>query len=184
MRRIFLAAALAAGLLAAPAAARQSGAAERARELAAQMSKSKRGVKEKHGIRVEKFKEVRSEPAVKGDPREYAGTYESDIGFSLRLVVSPDGRVEGGGTEVHYAGDRRTRRFTLRDARVESALLTGTKVFADGSAERFEAVFINRTDRNRPDDPGTTAFGLGVVYDPPLAGDGYTITRLFYARKS
>jgi len=185
MRRIFLAAALAAGVLAAPAAARQSGAAaERARELAARMSKTKHAIKEKRGVRFEKFKEVRSEPAPRSDPREYAGDYEADAGFRLRLAVAPDGRVEGEGTDATFTGDRRPRAFTLRDARVESALLTGTKVFDDGSAEKFEAVFINRTDRDSPTAAGTTSFGLGVLYDPPIPGDGYAISRLFYTRKS
>ena len=184
MRRIFLAAALAAGLLTAPAAAaRQSGAAERARELAARMSKKKHEVKEKHGVRVEKFKEIRSEPAPRSDPREYAGDYEADGGFRLRLAVTPDGRVEGGGTDPTFTGDRRPRAFTLRGARVESALLTGTKVFDDGSAEEFEAVFIDRTDRDSPTAAGTTSFGLGVLFDPPIAGDGYAISRLFYQKR-
>jgi len=184
MRQLFLAAALAAGLLAVPAHARQTDAAERARQLAAQMSKSKHAVREKKGVRVEKFKEIRSEPAVRSDPREYAGDYEADMGFRLRLTVAPGGRVEGSGTDTSFTGDRRTRGFRLRDARVEGALLTGTKVFDDGSTEKFEGVFINRTDRNSPRDPGTTAFGLGVVYESPRPReDGFSFSRLFYQKK-
>lgn len=183
MRQVFLAAVLAAGLFTLPAAARQSGAAERARELASRMSKKKHAVKEKYGVRVEKFKEVRSEPAPRSDAREYAGDYEADAGFRLRLGVTQDGRVEGEGSDPTFTGDRRPRAFTLRGARVESALLTGTKVFDDGSAEKFEAVFINRTDRDSPAAAGTTSFGLGVLYDPPIAGDGYAISRLFYQKK-
>ena len=184
MRRMFLAAALAAGIFAAPAAARQSGAAaERARELAARMSKKKHQVKEKYGVRVEKFKEIRSEPAVRSDPREYGGSYEAEGGFRLRLSVGAGGGVEGEGTDGSFDGSRRARNFRLRDARVEGALLTGTKVFDDGSSEKLEGVFINKTDRVRPDDPGTTVFGLGVIYDPPLVAEGYTVSRLFYQKK-
>lgn len=185
MRRLFLAAALAAGLSAAPADARQAGdAAERARQLAAQMSKSKHAVREKKGVRVEKFKEVRSEPAVLADPREYAGDYEADMGFRLRLKVAAGGRVEGSGTDTSFEGGRSPRNFTLRDARVEGALLTGTKVFEGGATERLEGVFINRTDRERPDDPGTTAFGLGVVYESPRPREeGYSFNKLFYQKK-
>jgi hypothetical protein len=185
MRRLFLTAALAAGLWAAPADARQTGAAaERARQLAEQMSKKKHAVREKKGVRVEKFKEIRSEPAVRSDPREYAGDYEADMGFRLSLTVGAGGRVEGSGADTSFAGGRRARAFTLRDARVEGALLTGTKVFDDGSTERLEGVFINRTDRNGPQDPGTTAFGLGVVYEPPLPREeGYAVNKLFYTRK-
>ncbi|HEV2863996.1 MAG TPA: hypothetical protein VGX48_23570 [Pyrinomonadaceae bacterium] len=183
MRQTFLAALLAAGLLTVPAAARQTGAAERARELAARMTKTKHAVKEKHGVRVEKFKEIRSEAAVRTDPREYSGAYESEIGFRLRLTVGPEGRVEGSGTDITFEGARAPRDFTLRGARVESALLTGTKVFADGSTQSFEAVFINRTDRDSPATAGTTTFGIGVLYDPPLAGEGYAISRLFYQKR-
>ena len=154
----------------------------RARELAASFSKSKHEVKEKHGIRVEKFKEVRSEPAPKRDARQYSGEYEADYGCSLSLKVYADGRAEASGTEP-FADFTRTRRFTLKDARVEGALLTGTKVYEDGSTEAFEGVFINRTDRNSLADPGTTRFGLGVLLDPPKSVDGLTMNKLFYALK-
>ena len=187
MRRLFLAAALSAGLWRGPtqgAASPQTNAAERARQLAAQMSKTKHAIKEKRGVRVEKFKEIRSEPAVRSDPREYAGDYEADMGFRLSLTVGAGGRVEGSGTDTSFEDGRRARPFKLRDARVEGALLTGTKVFDDGSTEWLEGVFINRTDRNDPQDPGTTAFGLGVVYEPPRPRDeGYTFNRLFYQKK-
>ena len=188
MRQLFLAAALSAGLWLGPtqgAASPQTNAAERARQLAARMSKTKHAIKEKRGVRVEKFKEVRSEPAVRSDPREYAGDYEADMGFRLSLRVGAGGRVEGSGADTSFAGGRRERAFTLRDARVEGALLTGTKVFDDGSTEKLEGVFINRTDRDRPDDPGTTAFGLGVVYESPRPREeGYSFNKLFYTRKS
>lgn len=153
----------------------------RARELADAFSKSKHVVKEKHGIRVEKFKDIRSEPAPKTDARLYSGEYEAEHG-ALSLRVYADGRVEATGTEP--AEDfTRARRFTLRDARVEGALLTGTKVYDDGSSEPFEGVFINRTDRNSPTDPGTTAFGLGVLFHTPKTVDGNTIDKIFYALK-
>ncbi|HEX7957158.1 MAG TPA: hypothetical protein VF508_09455, partial [Pyrinomonadaceae bacterium] len=100
--------------------------------------------------------------------------------FPLELRVSPDGRAEGQGAEPSPAG---ARRFTLRDARVSGALLTGTKVYEDGGAEPFEAVFINLTARHAPDDKGETLYGLGFVFDPPKSGPGFSVTRLFYARK-
>ena len=153
----------------------------RARELADAFSKRKHEVKEKRGIRVEKFKEIRSEPAPKPDARLYSGEYEAEHG-ALSLKVYADGRAEAAGTEP-YADFSRTRRFTLKNARVEGALLTGTKLYEDGSSEPFEGVFINRTDRNSPTDPGTTAFGLGVLLDPPKDINGLAMSRLFYALK-
>lgn len=153
----------------------------RAAELAAIFSKSKHEVREKKGVRVEKFKEVKSEPAVL-DAAGYAGEYESVAGCGLTLRVAAGGAVEAEGCEP---GNEENRRYTLRDARLEGALLTGTRVYEDGTSEKFEGLFINRTDRNSPTDAGTTSFGLGVYYDPPKAGrDGAPmLTRLFYRKK-
>lgn len=156
---------------------------QRAQEIAAAFNKSKHRIKEKHGVRVEKFKEIRGELVVRSDVSSYSGAYESDTGDSLSLQVAADGRVEGNGSEP--SPKHGTARFTLRDARVEGALLTGTKVFEDGSTERLEAVFINRTDRNSPQDVGVTSFGVGVLYDPPkyAANMNFSLNRLFYQRK-
>ena len=153
----------------------------RARELAASFSKSKHAVKEKHGIRVEKFKDVRSEPAPKTDARLYSGDYEAEHG-ALSLKVYADGRAEATGTEPD-SDFTRTRGFTLKNARVEGALITGTKVYADGQSEPFEGVFVNRTDRDSPTDPGTTAFGLCVLFHPPKTVNGLTIDKIFYTLK-
>ena len=161
-------------------AGRQSDARQRARELAASFSKSKHQVKEKHGVRVEKFKDVRSEPVFRQNAADYSGEYEADSEYPFSIRVAPGGGVEASGYEPAPHG---ARRFTLRDARLAGALLTATKVYDDGSTEKFEAVFINRTERDRPDDPGTTEFGLGVVYDPPKVVEGYTMGRLFYRLK-
>ncbi|HEV7890961.1 MAG TPA: hypothetical protein VGP08_09990 [Pyrinomonadaceae bacterium] len=184
MRRLFIAAVgvvICFAAFGAGAARVRQDASARARELAAAFSKSKHVVKERHGIRVEKFREIRSEPAPKTDARLYSGEYEADNG-ALSLRVYADSRAEADGTEP--AEDfTRTRKFKLVNARVEGALLTGTKVYEDGSSEAFEGVFINRTDRNSPDDPGTTAFGLGVLFDPPKSVGGLAMGRLFYALK-
>lgn len=154
---------------------------QRAREIAATFDKIKHKIKERHGVRKEKFIEIRSEPAVRADAREYAGTYEADAEYPLSIRVGANNRVEGEGFEPAPAQTR--RKFTLRDARIEGALLTGTKVYTDGATETLEAVFINRTERRSPTESGTTAFGLGIRFDPPKAGDGFVLSRLFYQRK-
>ncbi len=183
MRRVF-AVTLLLGLClhASDAAAQRTNAERRAEELAAFFSKRKHEVREKKGVRVEKFKEVKSEPAVRGEAAAYAGEYETDTGCGLTIRVAAGGAVEAAGCEP---GPDENRRFTLRGARIEGALLTGTKVFADGTTERFEGVFINRTDRNSPSDAGTTAFGLGVVYETAKVAPGGSLVldRLFYRKK-
>ena len=53
----------------------------KAREIAAAFTKNKHAVKEKFGVRMEKYKDVRSEPAVKSNVSEYSGVYEvPDLG--------------------------------------------------------------------------------------------------------
>ena len=55
-------------------------------------------MKEKHGVRREKYKEVRSEPALRQDVRDYSGTYEvPDLGYRLTIQVASDGRMEASG---------------------------------------------------------------------------------------
>ncbi|MDT5120602.1 MAG: hypothetical protein QOC96_84 [Acidobacteriota bacterium] len=183
MRQI-LAVALLAGLWLVTAnitAQQQSDPQQRAQEIAASFNKSKHQVKEKHGVRIEKFKEVRSEPVVRKDAREYSGTYVADLGagYTMKVEVGTDGRVQAAGSEP---GPNESRKFTLRDAKIQGALLTGTKVYEDGTTEKFEGVFINRTERESQTDSGTTSFGLAVVYDPPKVERDYSfsLTRLFY----
>lgn len=163
-------------------AARQADAARRARELASFFSKSKHEIKEKRGVRVEKFKDVRSEPALLPNASDYSGTYEATIAldYTLSLKVAADGSVEGDGSEPGASGPRA---FKLTGARVREALLTGTKTYADGSTEPLEGVFINRTERDSPTDAGITEFGLGVLFDPPKTVEGLNLQRLFYRQK-
>jgi hypothetical protein len=155
----------------------------RTQEIVAFFNKSKHVIKEKHGVRMEKFKEIRSEPVIRKDAASYSGTYETDMGYTLRIRVGADGSVEADGTEP--AANRESLKYTLRNAKLEGALLTGTKVYEDGTNEKFEGVFINRTDRDSPTETGVTTFGLGVLYDPPKMNPelGFSITRLFYQQK-
>ena len=74
--------------------------------------------------------------------------------------------------------------FELKDATRAGALLTATKVYRDGTVERFEGVFLNRTERTSPTDSGTTTFGLGVVLDTPLEINGNTFDKLFFPLKN
>jgi hypothetical protein len=179
MRRVLLAAVLL-GLCLAGVEGRGQEVGARARELAARFDKDKHKVKEKRGIRMEVFLQMRGEPAPRANPADYTGTYESEPDYPLSLRVSAGGGAEGTGYEPSPAGPRR---FTLRDARVSGAVLTGTKVYEDGSTERFEGVFLKLTVFHAPDDRGETLFGLGAVFDPPKTGAGFEMSKLFYALK-
>jgi Ca2+-binding RTX toxin-like protein len=75
------------------------------------------------------------------------------------------------------------RTFTLENVRIEGALLTASRVYQDGTTEAFEGVFLKRTDRTSPTDPGVTTFGLGVVIRTPFETNGLTYEKLFYRLK-
>ena len=170
-------------LIPASITAQEPGSEQRSREILASFNKSKHAVKEKHGVRIEKYKEIRSEPVLRQDARAYSGTYEVlDLGYRLTIQVASDGSVEANGYEPALKGSQQGRRFTLKGAKIQGALLTATKVYEDGAAEKFEGLFIKRTDFNSPTDVGVSAFGLGVVGQQVDVG-GLTLDRLFYQLK-
>jgi hypothetical protein len=149
----------------------------RAEEIATSFTKFKHAVKAKQGVRVEKYKDVRSEPTVTENPTEYSGVYEAaDLGYLLSVEVANDGTARGQGAD----GGQESRPFQLENAKVEGGVLTGTKVYRDGTTERFEAAFLTRTDRDSPTDPGIVQYGLGVVLATPVESNGNTYDRLFY----
>jgi len=146
----------------------------RAQTLAAAFNKHKEAVKEKYGVRMEKYKDVRSEPLVRQNIADYSGAYEvSELGYVINLRVGSAGRVQANGFD-------KTRAFTLENARIEGAVLTASKVYQDGATEKFEGVFLSRTDRNSPTDPGVTILGLGVIPTTSIEAHGLTYDKLFY----
>jgi hypothetical protein len=150
---------------------------ERTREIVASFSKEKHAVKEKNGVRVEKYKKVVSEPAVKQDIKEYSGVYEvHGFAFVINIQVGSDGSVRGTGSDPTKGN------FRLEGAKITGAMLTATKVYEDGTTEKFEGVFINRTDYISPTDRGVRTFGLGVVISP-VEFAGVTLDKLFYQLK-
>jgi len=164
-----------------PAASRAV--AQRTEAIVASFNKSKHAIKEKHGVRVEKYKEVRSEPVIKADPRDYSGSYEApDLGSSLEIHVDANGSVVGTGYERLDPDHSVWRKVTLRNATIEGALLTGIKVYENGRTEPIEGVFIRKTSFESPTDKGVTTFGLGVV-GPERIVDGNTVDKVFYQRK-
>jgi hypothetical protein len=160
----------------------QSNTQTRTRAIVASFNKRKHAVKEKYGVRVEKYKEIRSEPAIRANVRDYAGSYEvPGMGLSLDLKMDANGNVAATGYE--QVNGSVWREFTLRNARIEGALLTATKVYASGATEPFEGVFINSTSFDSPTDRGVTTFGLGVLGSSRVVVGGVSTDRFFYQRK-
>jgi hypothetical protein len=160
-------------------ASAQSSVAARTNSIVASFNKSKHVAKERRGVVREKYKDIVSKADVRSNPAAYSGAYASDLGFSLDLRVANNGRVEGSGSEPLSDDPSVSRRFSL-NGKVEGALLTATKTYANGRRENFEGVFIDLTSHDSPTDPGTTSFGLGARATMQL--NGLTLERLFYER--
>src|SRR4051812_6149418 len=155
----------------------------RTRTIVASFNKSKHVVREKRGIRKEKYLDVRSVPAVRKNAAEYSGDYDApDFGFSLHLRADASGSVEGSGREPLNEDATMFRTFTLRNGRITGALLTGTKVYAGGSTAPLEGVFIDKSTFESPTDKGFTTFGLGVV-GTGLRVHGLDIDKIFLQPK-
>jgi hypothetical protein len=149
--------------------------------IAASFSKFKNMTKEKFGIRKSKYLRVQSEPAVKANPADYSGSYQvADLDFRLELRVNRDGSFDGRGYEP--LGENVQRSFVLRNGKIEGALLTATKVYADGKSEPFEGAFMNRSVYESPTDRGATIFGFGML-GKPITFSGYTIDKFFFEKK-
>lgn len=156
----------------------------RTQAIVASFNKSKHVVDEKRGVRFEKYKEVRSVAAIKADVRDYAGSYEAEgMGLSFDLKVDANGNVSANGYERVDMDSPVWRRFTLRNARIQGALLTGTKVYANSTTEPFEGAFINRTSFESPGDRGGTQFGLGVIGSSRQVANGVYVDRFFFERR-
>ena len=120
---------------------------------------------------------------MKANPEDYSGTYEiPDLGFAMHLRVDRTGKVEGDGYEPLDSDPAVRRTFTLRNGRIEGALLTATKTYPAGHTEKLEGVFINRTSFESPTDTGYTRFGLGAL-GRPIEVSGLTLDKFFYELK-
>jgi hypothetical protein len=106
-----------------------------------------------------------------------------DLGYSLNLQIASDGKIAAIGYESATLDSTPARQFTLKDAKIEGALLTATKVYSDGTVEKLEGVFINRTEFNSPNDSGVSTFGLGVVGKPIETVNGLMQDKFFYRLK-
>jgi hypothetical protein len=145
--------------------AQTSDARQKTQEIAASLDKTKYKHKVKKNFEFERYIDVKNEAVVKS-AAEYAGVYESpDATYRIELGAS-GGKIEGSGHETDFQNSARVN-FTLKDARIEGALLTATKVYASGNTEKLEAVFVNRTVTQGANpnkiESRETKFGLGFI---------------------
>jgi hypothetical protein len=160
----------------APAASQQLSN-SRAHQLAASFNKYKNVVRQRAGVTKDKYANIRSEPVVRANIRDYAGTYEApDLGFVIDIEVDAAGRILAQGHDSRPSA----RDFTIEHARIENALFTGRKVYANGTSEPFEGVFLSRTEQRTRNGPTRTTLGLGAQLRTPFEFGGNTYERLFY----
>jgi len=140
---------------------------QKTQNLIAALGKTKHKKKEKRNFSFELYIDIKSEAVVKNNVRDYAGVYESSqADYRIELRITADGRIEGSGYDFDFDNSQK-QNFTLKDARIEGALLTATKVFADGETKKLEAVFNNRTvaEGKNPNEINSreTKYGLGFI---------------------
>jgi hypothetical protein len=158
--------------------------ARRAQELATALDKNKYKKKEKANISIEFYIDIKNEPALRS-ASEYAGKYEADDqGYSLDLQFH-SGTITGSGTDI--IGNREAN-YTLKDAAINGAVLTATKVYSNGEQRPFEAVFVNRTvstgKNSSQIESQDTKFGLGFIQTASASDADSTWTnRVFLARR-
>jgi hypothetical protein len=147
---------------------------QRTQSLVAALDKTKYKKKEKKGLSIEFYIDVKNKPALRSTPSEYSGVYFDDQ-HRLELKVDANGSVTGSGFDAPYDGAG-IAKFTLRDARVEGALLGGVKVYENGETRKFEAVFVDRTvssGKNANDiDTSETRFGIGWLEGGSVVSPG------------
>lgn len=168
--------------------AQSSNAQQRTQEIVESLSKTKYRFRAQRGVSKEKYKSVRSEPVVKKNIADYSGQYEvPGLGYSLEIKVTNNGVIEAAGYESKEEDAQQKRKFTFRNAKIDGALLTATKVYTDGGTENFEGVFINQTsiEGTSPTqiERQSTTFGLGVANVQLKMATGVNLDRLFYQKK-
>ena len=140
-------------------------------------------------MRKEKYRSVHSEPITKKNIADYSGQYEvPSLNYNLEISVMNGGNIKATGYEPKNGdAQQQGRKFTFRNAKIEGALLTATKVYDDGSTEKFEGVFIEQTNIEGASpqqiERRDTTFGLAVVDVQLKTSSGVNLDRLFYQRR-
>jgi tRNA 2-selenouridine synthase SelU len=118
---------------------------QKTQDLIAALGKTKYKKKEKKNFSSESFIDVKSEAVIKNNVQDYAGVYHSQkriAGLNSEFRVTAKWKEA---VMIMILHNSRKLSFTLKDALIEGALLTATKIYATGETKKLEAVFNNRT---------------------------------------
>ena len=147
---------------------------QKAEQLAAEFSKEKHKTKEKNGEVTKKDVKVEASPDVRQNVAEYAATYELEGMGQYLTLEQTSGSWRGVFTE--NKDGKTTTTGTLKNIRIQDALLTATFADKNGKEKPFEAVFISRSG------DGYEAKGLGIHQDIKLA-NGWNFDKAFFRRQ-
>ncbi len=137
-------------------------------------SKSKHAKKEKYGVVKEKTKVVESTPFVKSNVEYYAGNYwYHDFNYKMEIRLDVNKNLMAT-LSIPNKPDVQLKKVSVTDA-----YFMGIKQNEDGTEEKWEGVFINKSDN------GNTEFGLGIKLQNPLPiADGVQTTKIFFKKVS
>ena len=147
---------------------------QKAEQLASEFSKEKHKTKEKNGEVTKKDVKVEARPDLLQDVSSYAATYELE-GMNQFLTLNQSSGLWKGVFTENKDGKTNTT-ATLKDIKIQDALLTATVIDKDGKEKPFEAVFIIRSG------DGYEAKGLGIKQELHLS-NGFTLDKAFYRRQ-
>ena len=148
---------------------------EKAEDLAKNVfSKSKHAKKEKYGVVKEKTKVIESTPVVKTNLDFYAGNYwYQDFNYKMEI------RLDATKNLMATLSIPNKSDIQLKNVSVTDAYFTAIKQNENGAEEKWEGVFINKSDN------GNTEFGLGIKLPNPLpVADGVQTTKIFFKKVS
>jgi hypothetical protein len=146
---------------------------QKAEAMAAEFSKQKNKEKEKNGIVTEKHKQIEAKPDFRENPASYAGKYEIDAGeHYIVLRYLPANTLEGDYVTIQ---NDREQKATLKDIKIDAAIVTATIQYEDGKHVPFEGVFINRFENGEK----TSGLGARQVLD---LSNGMVADKVFYRR--
>jgi hypothetical protein len=103
-----------------------------------------------------KYREMTAQPWIAGNVRDYAGRYEGEDGYDMIIRVDDRGVVTGSGRDDNGA-------FELRDAQISGGALRAVRVYAHGGSAPLEAAFMDRSDRDSPDEQFLKQRGIGYL---------------------
>jgi hypothetical protein len=128
--------------------------------------------KEKYGVVKEKHKVIESTPVVANTLQFYTGKYIfQEIQYQLEILMDEQSNP------IVTLSSPNQPDIRLKNVTIADAYFVGFIPNTDGSEEKWEGVFINKSQDDSP------TFGLGIKLPAAIPlGDGIGLTKLFFRK--